>query len=117
MRKRMPGRSQYAYRVVYELLIGPIPPEHVAHHVCEHEWCVNPWHLEILTRSAHRKIHGFPEGGRANAAKTHCAQGHPFDADNTIWQLQKRAGRNPSMRRLCRECKNAWKRDRYAGRK
>lgn len=39
-----------AYRYAYELLVGPIPPGHDVDHLCYVRACVNPTHLEPVTR-------------------------------------------------------------------
>lgn len=46
-------RVDYAHRVVYEALVGPIPDRHHIDHVrargCVSKRCVNPEHLEAVT--------------------------------------------------------------------
>lgn len=65
------GRHFPAHRFAYELLVGPIPA--VRH-------CVNPAHLEPVTRRENL-LRGNTIQAR-NAAKTHCPQGHPYSGDN-----------------------------------
>jgi hypothetical protein len=43
-----------AHRVIWEQLIGPIPPEHDLHHLCSNPLCVNPEHLEARRPQDHR---------------------------------------------------------------
>lgn len=51
------GRVQHdgvptpAYRVVYELAVGPIPAGLVLDHLCRVIACVNPAHLEPVTHA------------------------------------------------------------------
>src|SRR3990167_9081181 len=45
---RRPRRS--AHRFSYQLLIGPIPPGRELDHLCRVRHCVNPDHLEAVTR-------------------------------------------------------------------
>ena len=57
------GRDRVvAHRWVYERLIGPIPEGADLHHRCENKICVNPDHLEPLTRSEHMKRHRHAAG-------------------------------------------------------
>ena len=43
------GVYDWAHRVAYELLRGPIPPDLECDHLCEDKACVNPWHIELVT--------------------------------------------------------------------
>jgi len=45
------GKFAYAHRVVYELLVGPIPPDRVLDHLCRNPPCCNPGHLEPVTQA------------------------------------------------------------------
>lgn len=46
-----------AHVYAYERLIGPRPRGLDLHHTCENPGCVNPSHLEPLTRSEHVARH------------------------------------------------------------
>ena len=48
-RVRYQGRELMAHRVVYELLIGPIPEGLFLDHLCKMRACCNPAHLEPVT--------------------------------------------------------------------
>lgn len=54
------GRSQVAHRVVYSVLIGPIPAGLYLDHLCRNKKCVNPSHLEPVTHQENirRAYHG-----------------------------------------------------------
>lgn len=68
------GRPQFAhahttktaYRVVYELYHGPIPPKTLIRHTCDNERCCNPTHLILGTHAQNmadmkfRARHGLP---------------------------------------------------------
>jgi hypothetical protein len=43
------------HRVLYEHYVEPI--EHELHHTCRTTLCVNPWHMEDLTRREHKLQH------------------------------------------------------------
>lgn len=80
---RLDNQMRLAHRVVYELLVGPIPAGLELDHLCRVRSCVNPKHLEPVTRSENilrspLRASGFG-GGIANSKKTHCPNGHPYD--------------------------------------
>lgn len=91
------GRHHPAHRLAYELLVGPIPAGLVLDHLCRVRHCVNPAHLEPVT-NRENILRGDTVPAK-NAAKTHCAQGHPYDDANTI--------NRPNGHRRCRACHNA----------
>ncbi len=80
--------------LAYELLIGPVADGLELHHRCENPACVNPTHLQPLTKSAHTRLHGKP-------LKTHCKRGHALVEGNLY-----RTG----TLRVCRICDIARKR-------
>lgn len=41
----------YAHRFAYEALVGPIPADLTVDHLCRHITCVNPAHMELVTKS------------------------------------------------------------------
>ncbi len=47
---RMNGRTCGAHRASYELHVGPIPDGYDLDHLCRVRSCVNPSHLEPVTR-------------------------------------------------------------------
>jgi len=76
------GRRQVgAHRVAYELMVGPIPPGFVVHHVCRTTRCVNPQHLRADTQSANVLRDQSPPA--RNAVKVSCVNGHRFTPENT----------------------------------
>jgi hypothetical protein len=54
------GGRDYAYRHYYREYVGPIPPKHEVHHICQQPACVNPSHLEALTSAEHKARHREP---------------------------------------------------------
>jgi HNH endonuclease len=71
-----------AHRFAYEWLVGQIPTD-TLDHLCRNPSCVNPSHLEPVSRGENvLRGRSIPA---ANRAKTRCPQGHPYDEENTYW--------------------------------
>ena len=51
------GRHVTAHKFAYECLVGEVPSGCDLHHRCENKMCVNPRHLEPLTKPEHRAQH------------------------------------------------------------
>jgi hypothetical protein len=104
------GRWVRAYRFSYEVFVGPITGGLTIDHLCRNRGCVNPEHLEAVPLRTN-VLRGDGVGVR-NARKTHCANGHPFDEENTLpdergWRVckicrreQTRAANERRRRRL-----------------
>lgn len=104
------GRMFLSHRVMYELLVGPIPEglqlDHLCHSqdptcpggLCIHRRCVRPDHLEPVTARENQMRSGSVSG--RNARATHCPSGHPYSPENTYI--------NPASNgRCCRVCRKA----------
>jgi hypothetical protein len=87
-------KKKPAHRVVYELLVGPIPDGLQLDHLCRNHGCVRPDHLEPVT-PRENLIRGNTKAAE-NVAKTHCPKGHPYDDANTVVTTKGY--------RKCREC-------------
>jgi hypothetical protein len=103
----------YAHRLSYELLRGPIPAGLDLDHKCRVHCCVNPDHLEPVTRKENLR-RGMSYSPAANAARgrkvsatmrsrQYCKRGHEYTAENT-YTLGKSG-------RVCRICRAARMRD------
>lgn len=94
-----------AHVFAYELLIGPVPSGHDLHHLieegaCSSTLCVNPAHLEPVTRREHvrRGVRGF---AAINAAKERCIRGHVLIGEN-VYQTST-GGRG------CEQCRSEYR--------
>jgi hypothetical protein len=54
-RFRLDGRRQYAHRVAYELVKGPILADMMLDHFCHNLSCVNPDHLRPVTNKQNQE--------------------------------------------------------------
>lgn len=84
--------TRRAHRWFYEQAIGKIGPGLDLHHKCEVRACVNPEHLEPLTRAEHMRRD-------PRATKTHCVNGHEFTPENTYVR------KDGDGKRCCRACR------------
>lgn len=82
------------HRFSYEHFVGPLADGFEIDHLCRNRGCVNPAHLEAVTR-----LENCRRG--AYAQKTHCKHGHEFTPDNIYW--------NRGKHRQCRACSTARK--------
>lgn len=81
------GKPCPAHRVSHLIFKGAIPTGLEIDHLCRNKSCVNPNHLEAVTRSVN-----LMRGDNHWRRKTHCPQGHPYDMENTL--IDKRGARN-----------------------
>lgn len=91
------GRNWSAHRISFILHRGSIPFGLELDHLCRVRCCANPAHLEPVTRSenAWRGDTGI-YAKKHTAKRTHCPQGHSYDAVNTHI--------TPQGHRVCRQC-------------
>ena len=73
---RIGGKSVFAHRFSYELMVGPIPHPLTIDHLCRVRACVNPDHLEAVTLKVN-VLRGMNPAA-INARKMTCQKGHPF---------------------------------------
>lgn len=90
-------RYASAHRWSYERVVGEIPDGLDLDHLCRNRSCVNPAHLEPVTRQENiRRGVGPQLLGKLNGDKRQCVNGHEFTVDNT--RIRRGGGR------ACRQC-------------
>jgi hypothetical protein len=99
------GRLLLAHRYAYERFVGPIPEGLELDRLCRNTLCVNPEHLEPVTRRVNVLRGTSPNA--ANRAKTHCKHGHELTQENCY------AYRWPRNRQ-CKTCAQDHSRKTYA---
>ena len=94
--------SKIAHRIIYELLVGPIPVGLTLDHLCRVRHCVNPAHLEPVDNKTN--ILRGVSFSAINAKKETCPLGHAYTL--------RRDG-STHRRRDCLVCKRMRNRSRY----
>jgi len=81
----------YAHRISYEIHVAQIPTHErfEIHHKCGNPSCVNPDHLECLSRSQHARLNEGP-------SRDTCVHGHPRTPENVYI--------TPTGSKNCRVC-------------
>lgn len=100
------GRAVGAHRLAYQNWIGPIPFKHDIDHKCEIRICINPNHLQAVTRSKNNYLVTERGGKMGPTRKPFCTRGlHEMTDQNRL-------------NRGCRLCRyiyvRDWKRQRKA---
>lgn len=72
------GKQILAHRASYLSFVGPIPDGLELDHLCRVRCCVNPAHLEPVTRAENNRR------GLNGVLKTHCKRGHLFVPENRV---------------------------------
>ncbi len=100
------GKIYLAHRKSYETHVGPIPPGLDLDHLCRVRRCVNPAHLQPVSRSVNvsRGLVSTEHNWNCGQNVTHCPKGHPYDVENT---------RMYKTHRLCRQCARLQSADYY----
>lgn len=101
------GATENAHRLSYYMAHGPVPEGLELDHICRNRSCVNPAHLQPVTKSENNLRGDNPrlssERAKArHAARTHCKHGHEFTEENTAINY-----RNGFKIRSCRTCSRA----------
>lgn len=77
-------KTYLAHRVSYQMFHGEITAGLDIDHLCRNRGCVNPHHLEAVSRSINLRRGIGPTLAKERYAKiTHCKRGHEYTPENT----------------------------------
>ncbi len=82
-------RTHSAHKFSYEMYVGAVPHGLDLDHLCRNRWCVNPAHLEPVTRRENT-LRGEHPAAVSYVTKT-CGRGHSITGDNV--RVIRRHGR------------------------
>lgn len=99
-------KTEFVHRAQFVKKHGPVPDGKVLDHLCRVRCCVNPDHLEPVTQAVNV---ARGDAGINMSQKTHCPQGHEYNAVNTRVSL--------NGGRVCRACDRERQRIRDGGAK
>lgn len=78
------GKGYRAHKLMYMLVVGPVPERMVVMHECDNPPCCNPDHLKLGTQVENNQdMHRKGRSNYSKARKTHCKKGHEFTPENT----------------------------------
>lgn len=99
---RFDGDIKYAHRVAYVLFVGVIPDGLVIDHLCRKRSCVNPSHLEPVTRGENTR-RGLPTNSVCvhGVGLTRCNDGCAKDKRNEA--VKRWREKNPDYHKNWRE--------------
>jgi len=97
-------RGQYwqVHRLLYEILVGPVPLDRVLHHECRNEACCNPEHLDPVTHG--ENVTAGLVNGRSSPRRIrkYCRKGHELSEENVVMRRD-----HGKLVRVCRACEAA----------
>lgn len=92
--------SEPVHRRAYRWMVGPVPVGMELDHLCRTRNCVNPHHLEPVTKAENQRRRNHP--GREWHPRPYCRRGHALTGDNVkVWS--KGGGRMGIYCYLCHD--------------
>lgn len=103
-------KIKLAHRLIFFFLTKEEEKTNTLDHLCRNRSCVNPEHLEQVSRGVNVKR---GDAGKHLSSKTHCPKGHPYSGDNLIFSITK----GGHQHRECRICNKENHRKNYLANK
>lgn len=98
-------RTILAHRWAYQYFIEPIKNKFTLDHLCMNKLCVNPYHLEQVTRTTNIQRAGLAGVALEESQKTHCPAGHPYEKFGKVYSNGTTAYGTTKYARRCLECR------------
>src|SRR3970040_2061118 len=98
------NRQQGAHRVAYSSLVGKIPEGLELDHLCRTRLCVNPSHLEAVTRKVNHSRSDITQSALL-AKRTQCSNGHEYKEGSFRIRIDNRQGKRS---RVCISCERMY---------
>lgn len=95
----------YAHQIIWEMLVGPIPDGLELDHLCRNRKCVNPDHLELVTRLENMR-RGYAPTMVASRLGI-CKRGHVLTMETTYANPSKKQPNARTCSACQRDRKNA----------
>lgn len=89
------GPAKSVHRVAYTELVGPISDGLEIDHLCKNRACINPEHLEAVTRTVNIQ--------RVDQRRAVCKNGHEMTVENTRIYITKAGVKSHNCRACARE--------------
>ena len=79
------GKTWLAHRVAYFIFRGETPKDLTIDHKCVNRWCVNPFHMQLVSLEENRRL----AKERRDSIITHCPNGHELVEGNLVKHMAK----------------------------
>lgn len=93
-----------AHRWSYRYFVGKIKAKMTLDHLCRNKLCVNPDHLEQITRTQNIQRAGLAGVALHESKKLYCSKGHSYQEHGVRYKNGHTAYGTPKYARRCTVC-------------